>query len=219
MSDVENGVGDGDEYQYSDEDIDELSSDEDDDDEDDEVDEEDEDDDDEDDDEEDMDTDVKKDKKDKKTETAAEKADRVKDLMRMKFFNPVLQKNKVVKPPSIVVRKVDPDKRVTSHIIQDMEIVEAIGIRCSEIENNSPIFVEDIEGYTDPIAIATKEFYERKSPLVLQRCIEEGDGYILVEEWLVREMTFPKSSKEINKILRQNRNPEDAIKHIQQIAK
>jgi hypothetical protein len=118
------------------------------------------------------------------------------------FVNPMLEKNKVKKHPYKIIRVVPDDQRITSEIIQLPEMVEAIGIRCSEIENGSPIFT-DYDGLTDAIEISKKEFYDRKSPLILQRHIgqTELNGVItkLVEEWRVREMSYPIMDREVYK--------------------
>lgn len=116
------------------------------------------------------------------------------------LVNPLLEKNAISNNPRKLIKIVPENERVTSEIIQLPELVEAIGIRCSEIENGSTIFT-NVENLTDPILIAKKEFYDRKSPLILQRQLEsyEADGitYVLVEEWKVREMTFPSIDREV----------------------
>jgi|JI8StandDraft_1071087.scaffolds.fasta_scaffold526443_1 DNA-directed RNA polymerase subunit K/omega len=90
-----------------------------------------------------------------------------------------------------ILQVVPRDERVTSEIIQLTELVEAIGIRTTEIERGSPVFT-DYDSLSDPIAIARKEFYDRKSPLILQRQIGiDKNGIVHVEEWPVREMTYP----------------------------
>jgi DNA-directed RNA polymerase I, II, and III subunit RPABC2 len=90
-----------------------------------------------------------------------------------------------------ILQVVNRDDRKTSEIIQLTELVEAIGIRTTEIERGSPVFT-DYDGLSDPIEIARKEFYDRKSPLILQRQVGiDKNGVIYVEEWPVREMTYP----------------------------
>lgn len=82
------------------------------------------------------------------------------------------------------------DDRKTSDVICDSEYTEAIGIRASQIERGSPVFT-DVTGIRDPIIQAKKEFYDRASPLVLERVIEKRGNVWRAEHWKVREMTFP----------------------------
>lgn len=84
------------------------------------------------------------------------------------------------------------NSRITSNVIQKYEMVEAIGIRASQIEEGSPVFT-DTTGLTNPIQMAKKEFFDRKSPLILERTVEENHNTftIYVEHFRVREMTFP----------------------------
>ncbi|MEM3062537.1 MAG: hypothetical protein QW303_03185 [Nitrososphaerota archaeon] len=89
-----------------------------------------------------------------------------------------------------IIRVVKPEDRVTSHFISESEFVEAIGIRAVQIEKGSPVFT-DVSGLDNPIAQARKEFFDRKSPLLLHRKIAEMPDEIIVEEWKVREMSFP----------------------------
>ncbi len=81
-------------------------------------------------------------------------------------------------------------ERRTSHIINDYEFTEAIGVRASQIERGAPVFT-DVTGLKDPIKMARKEFYDRKNPLILERIIEQRGNVYRVEHWKVREMTFP----------------------------
>lgn len=83
-------------------------------------------------------------------------------------------------------------ERITSDVIQKQEIVEAIGVRASQIEEGSPVFT-DVTGLTDPISMSWKEFKDRKSPLILERIVAEYPAEFTyhVEHWKVREMALP----------------------------
>jgi DNA-directed RNA polymerase subunit K/omega len=98
-----------------------------------------------------------------------------------------------------IVRVLRKDKRITSEIIQWPEMVEAIGIRASQIEQGSPVLT-DVSGYTDPIDMAKKEFIDRASPLIIQRCLKKTPTHLIVEWWKVRKMTFPVTNREIQDI-------------------
>jgi len=95
-----------------------------------------------------------------------------------------------------IVRIIPNDERISSNRIQRPEMTEAIGIRVSQIEQGSPVFT-DVKGYTDPILMAKKEFVDRKNPLILERALQESPTEALVEHWLVREMTYPITNREI----------------------
>lgn len=93
-------------------------------------------------------------------------------------------------------RIIPPDERCSSHIIQFSEMVEAIGIRITQIESGSPVFT-DVSGYSNPIDMAKKEFIDRRNPLLLIREMQRNGNISYVEEWKVREMTFPVLDREI----------------------
>lgn len=126
-------------------------------------------------------------------------------------INSVIKTINIVDNNHKIVNPIPKSEHKSSHIIQFTELVEAIGIRISQIERGSPVFT-DVTGYTSPIAMSKKEFFDRKSPLKLVRSIESGDQKIEVEKWNVREMTFPISDREImaitddemNKLLKNN---------------
>ena len=87
-----------------------------------------------------------------------------------------------------VIRIPDED-RITSNILQIEEMTEAIGIRASQIEMGSPIFC-DYGVLSNPISIAKLELIQRKSPLILERCIAVRGSCCYVEHWKVSEMTY-----------------------------
>lgn len=91
------------------------------------------------------------------------------------------------------------DERTTSQQIQRYEMVEAIGIRATQIEQGAPVLT-DVEGLTDPITMAKKEFFDRRNPLTLTRSKinNRQQRFKLVEEWKVREMTFPHTFRKMD---------------------
>jgi DNA-directed RNA polymerase subunit K/omega len=98
-------------------------------------------------------------------------------------------------PPQIVnMRKVivvPDDERITSHVLSKFEVTWAIATRAKQISDNPKIFT-DVEGLDDAKSIARKEFYDKKSPLVLERLrgyTKKGER--IIEKWKVREMTYP----------------------------
>jgi hypothetical protein len=88
----------------------------------------------------------------------------------------------------IQISIVPDSERITSHIISLPEFTEATGIRASQIERGSQVFT-DCTGLKRPIAMAHKEFRDRKNPLILERKIETRGNVHIVEHWKVREMT------------------------------
>jgi len=119
----------------------------------------------------------------------------------VRFLNPALQATHIQEPRRCIIRILPDDKRQTSEMIQIPEMTEAIGIRISQIEHGAPCFAKDTTGLTSPIDMARKEFFERQSPLKLQRQLGEKSGISLVEEWKVREMTFPVTQYEISQAI------------------
>jgi hypothetical protein len=101
-----------------------------------------------------------------------------------------------------IIKIVPNDKRISSNYIQRPEMTEAIGTRVSQIEQGSPVFT-DVSGYTDPILMAKKEFVDRRNPLILERAMYDTPTESIVEHWLVREMTFPVTNREIMMISRE----------------
>lgn len=82
---------------------------------------------------------------------------------------------------------VDPDRRITSNVITQLEIARAIAIRAANIDarGHDNAFI-DTKGCDSAGEIAKKEFYSRRSPLKLMRHVGNNEW----EEFLVREMTF-----------------------------
>ena len=83
------------------------------------------------------------------------------------------------------------ENRLTSNQMTLAEVTRAIAIRAKQISKNPTAYV-DIGDLTDPMAIAQKEFRERKSPLMLFRSVGwTREGEEIVEMWLVRQMAYP----------------------------
>jgi hypothetical protein len=82
------------------------------------------------------------------------------------------------------------NERKSSEMMTLFEVTEAIGIRISQIEQGSPIFI-DYTGLTNARNIAEKEFYERQNPLIIRRIIKQVGKDIYIEQWRVREMVYP----------------------------
>lgn len=110
-----------------------------------------------------------------------------------------------------VVIIVPSDERISSNRIQRPEMTEAIGIRVSQIEQGSPVFT-DVTGYTDPILMAKKEFVDRKNPLILERALYDTPTEARVEHWVVREMTYPITNREIMMISQEQISKKTALK-------
>lgn len=102
------------------------------------------------------------------------------------FFEKLNEKDK----NHIIYKIIPKDKRRSSNIIQFSEMVEAIGIRISQIEMGSPVFT-DTTGLNNVFDMAKKEFFDRKNPLIIERKMKESSNIVEIEEWPVREMTFP----------------------------
>jgi hypothetical protein len=95
-----------------------------------------------------------------------------------------------------IIRIIADEDRITSDIIQLPEYTEAIGQRASAIEQGSPVLT-DVSGLSSPIDQAKKEFFDRHSPLILQRIIKKTPEYYVVERWQIRSMIFPVVNRKI----------------------
>jgi len=97
-----------------------------------------------------------------------------------------------------IINKIIPDElRISSEVISLYEMTEAIGIRAAQIENGAQIFV-DYSGLMNNRDIAKKEFFERKSPLIVRRLMHSDDKNNIhyYEYWKINEMTFPINERE-----------------------
>jgi hypothetical protein len=88
------------------------------------------------------------------------------------------------------------DERKTSPLMSIYEMVEAVGIRISQIENGSEIFT-DYGTLGSAKEIAYKELIDRKNPLIITRMVKEEKNKRWFEHWKVREMTYPKMNIEL----------------------
>ncbi len=123
-------------------------------------------------------------------ETAFDEEEEYKDIQIIRNIN-----EKDDRHLSIVIVKYE--DRMSSDVIQDTEMCEAIGIRISQIVHGSPVFAQDVSGYTNPSDMAKREFIERRNPLKLWREMSRTDTKVIVEEWVVRDMAFPMFDREI----------------------
>ena len=86
---------------------------------------------------------------------------------------------------------VSPNDRISSNMINVAEMARAIGIRAKQIDSNGTAYT-DYEGLNDAISIAKKEFFDRRSPMILCRTMGiTKKGEKIIEKWVVREMAFP----------------------------
>lgn len=86
---------------------------------------------------------------------------------------------------------VHPDERVTDHCLRRTEAAEILAMRAQEISKFGKSFV-DPAGLHDPVAIAYKELFERRCPLLLRRFVGSGPaGEPVYEEWDPNTMTHP----------------------------
>jgi len=97
------------------------------------------------------------------------------------------------------VLRVADDDRITSDIMTQAEMTEAISIRASQVAQSAVMTVSIDSGVDDPIVIAKMELAARRCPLVLRRIIgrvvDRRDGSVndIVEDWDVNTMIYPSS--------------------------
>lgn len=93
------------------------------------------------------------------------------------------------KPRTVII--VPDDERVTDHRLHKSEAAQIIAIRAKEIATFATSFV-DAPHLHDPVALAFKELYDRRTPLKWRRQVGMTPaGELIVEEWNVREMALP----------------------------
>lgn len=96
----------------------------------------------------------------------------------------------------IIVKIIPKHLRRSSHILQYPEMVEVIGARASQIERGCIPFT-NVAGLSNPIDMAKKEFIDRKNPFIIERIMRTEEDYVEIEEWEIREMTYPITDREI----------------------
>ncbi|KAK5123364.1 subunit common to RNA polymerases I, II, and III [Meristemomyces frigidus] len=80
-------------------------------------------------------------------------------------------------------KKIAAEKRTTTPYMTKYERARVLGTRALQISLNAPVLV-DVEGETDPLAIAIKELREKKVPLVVRRYLPDG----WYEDWTCEEL-------------------------------
>lgn len=83
----------------------------------------------------------------------------------------------------LVNKRIPNEERKTSQYMTKYERARVLGVRATQISANAPVLV-DLEGETDPLAIALKELNQKKMPLVVRRYMP--DGYY--EDWTCEEL-------------------------------
>ncbi len=75
------------------------------------------------------------------------------------------------------------DQRTTTPYMTKYEKARILGTRALQISMNAPVLV-DLEGETDPLQIAMKEFSQKKIPLIVRRYLPDGS----FEDWTCEEL-------------------------------
>jgi DNA-directed RNA polymerase I, II, and III subunit RPABC2 len=74
-------------------------------------------------------------------------------------------------------------KRITTPYMTKYERARVLGTRALQISMCAPVMVE-LEGETDPLAIAMKELKARKIPIIIRRFLPDGSW----EDWGIEEL-------------------------------
>ncbi|KAI8844767.1 RNA polymerase, subunit omega/K/RPB6 [Chytridium lagenaria] len=88
--------------------------------------------------------------------------------------------------PTDIAAEIPKEKRMTTPYMTKYEKARILGTRALQISMNAPVMV-DLNGESDPLAIALKELRERKIPLIVRRYLPDGS----YEDWAVDELTPP----------------------------
>lgn len=78
---------------------------------------------------------------------------------------------------------IDRTQRMTTRYLTKYERARILGTRALQLSLNAPPMVE-LEGESDPLAIAGKELRERKIPLIIRRFLPDGS----FEDWALDEL-------------------------------
>ncbi|KAK5940754.1 subunit common to RNA polymerases I, II, and III [Knufia obscura] len=87
------------------------------------------------------------------------------------------------RPQGEEAKRIPDDKRTTTPYMTKYERARVLGTRALQISMNAPPLV-DIEGETDPLRIAMKEFNQKKIPLTVRRYLPDGS----FEDWTCEEL-------------------------------
>jgi DNA-directed RNA polymerase I, II, and III subunit RPABC2 len=82
-------------------------------------------------------------------------------------------------------KKYENKEKLTTPYLTKYEKARLLGTRATQISMNAPVMV-NTDGLTDPLKIAIKEFQEQKIPLIVRRCLPNGD----FEDWKISEFKF-----------------------------
>lgn len=84
---------------------------------------------------------------------------------------------------------IDPNKRITSHILSKYEMTNITSCRSSDISIHNNCMV-DITGLDCPIKQAKRELMMRRCPYIVRRYVGELNGEEYYEDWDPNTMTF-----------------------------
>ncbi|KAL4447165.1 hypothetical protein ABPG74_014017 [Tetrahymena malaccensis] len=89
----------------------------------------------------------------------------------------------------VIIKDQDRDQqasktKVTPPFLTKYEKARIIGTRALQIAQNSPIYVETDDKDYDPIAIAEKEFVQKKIPFIIRRYLPNKE----YEDWALDEL-------------------------------
>jgi DNA-directed RNA polymerase subunit K/omega len=90
-----------------------------------------------------------------------------------------------------IKRQIEELDKVTDPVITSYEYTRLLICRSAMIQWGSPPLIEWNQPF-DPIAIAKKEIEERKSTLIIQRCIPDGtkEAGFYPENWEIKNLNI-----------------------------
>lgn len=110
------------------------------------------------------------------------------------FDTPEYIKHRFNPPQFIEYIEVPHDERVMTDILSSSEFTRIIGIRATHLEQRIPTYLTDLEGETNTIKIAKKEFKLGLLPYKIMRirsCLDTvNQNKFLVEVWKLEELTY-----------------------------
>jgi|OM-RGC.v1.021336414 DNA-directed RNA polymerase I, II, and III subunit RPABC2 len=103
-----------------------------------------------------------------------------------------IQEAKDTKPFMTTLEEItseDTANRRTLPILNKYEKAKIIGVRAQQIAMGSHIFLDSLNGLSNPLDIAREELRQKRTPLIVRRTLV--GKHTVIEDWLVENLVDP----------------------------